>query len=294
MAFKQPSEVELAGVQRLKDRLAASAPPVAHNFGDTKLLRFYRGRKGVDEDAYKAVVKHVQWRIDNNVDRISQEAHKFQKEMDSGKFVVQGYDKTGRPAIFIYAAKINKYDRDLEQMRLLIIYTMEEVVKRTKPDEERMLICFDLTGFKLSCMDYDMVKLLISINEFNYPETLSVAYIINSPFIFSACWAVIRPWLDLVTAAKVTFINSDKLREYITFDPPAWVTSIQNSCAATPTEVGSTTHTEVTSSAKSPVELVADFDAQFNHQLNPDSPYSALHASSTSPSKRAKTKRRWW
>lgn len=297
MSFQPPNVSELAGVQRLKDRLANTKPPVPCRFNDTTLLRFYRGRKAIDEDAYKAIMKHAQWRIENNVDNIANEVHKFQKEMNAGKFVVEGYDMTGRPTIFIYAKNHNKNDRDLEQMHLLIIYTMEMVLKRTKPEEERMMICFDLTGFKLSCMDYDMVKLLIRILEFNYPETLSASLIINAPFMFYACWAIIRPWLDPVTAAKISFVNSDKLANYITFTPPvAAVASI----ALSPNDAAGTGNNG-TNSIKSwntvglpphktecSKEVKEQFDASFNqcHAPNENSLAALVNASAANSTKK--------
>jgi hypothetical protein len=42
--------------------------------------------------------------------------------------------------------------------------------------------------------------------------------VINSPFLFSACWAIIRPWLDPVTAAKVGFVKKDDLKTYFDED----------------------------------------------------------------------------
>lgn len=50
---------------------------------------------------------------------------------------------------------------------------------------------------------------------YNYPESLEVVHIINEPWIFKACWAIIRAWLDPVTAAKVNFIPQSNLIEYI-------------------------------------------------------------------------------
>jgi hypothetical protein len=212
--------------------------------------------------------------------------------MNAGKFVVEGYDTTGRPAIFIYARKHNKNDRNLEELRLLIIYTMETIIKRTKPDEERMLICFDLTDFRMSCMDYEMVKLLISILEFNYPETLSSALIINAPFIFYACWAVIRPWLDPVTAAKVAFVSGDKLFEHITFTAPAAAMISKMSSSVAAPSVGAQGSAEVTisTSSKALEEIHADFEATFNQELNPHSPKLTI---SSQKSKKA-TGRKWW
>ena len=64
-------------------------------------------------------------------------------------------------------------------------------------------------------MDYEIVRLLIDILQYNYPETMNSALIVNSPFLFHACWAVIRPWLDPITASKVVFINQKQLAEHV-------------------------------------------------------------------------------
>ncbi len=42
-------------------------------------------------------------------------------------------------------------------------------------------------------------------------QVLGQAIVVNAPFLFSASWAVIRPWLDPVTANKVRFIKLAEL-----------------------------------------------------------------------------------
>ena len=74
---------------------------------------------------------------------------------------------------------------------------------------------FVTTGFGMYCMDYDAVKIIIDIMQYNYPETLSVAMIVNAPWMFSACWFCIKAWLDPVTAAKVIFISKLQLKDHI-------------------------------------------------------------------------------
>ncbi len=32
--------------------------------------------------------------------------------------------------------------------------------------------------------------------------------IVNAPIIFSACWAIVKPWLDPVTVNKVSFVSN--------------------------------------------------------------------------------------
>jgi len=45
-------------------------------------------------------------------------------------------------------------------------------------------------------------------------------FIINAPMLFSGIWAVIKPWLDSKTKAKITIIGSgykEKLNEFVKY-----------------------------------------------------------------------------
>jgi hypothetical protein len=107
------------------------------------------------------------------------------------------------------------YVRNIDDIEKLIILLLEQVMAKTIPNEQRFVLVFDLSGFTYSCMDYEAVKVLISTLQFNYPDTLGTAFVVNEPWIFSACWAIIRGWIDPVTASKVKFIGVDQLEEYI-------------------------------------------------------------------------------
>ena len=106
----------------------------------------------------------------------------------------------------------------MEEVRNFIIYTIETALKSAKPDEEKITICFDLSNLALVNMDYEAVKMLINMLAFNYPEILYNALVVNAPFFFWACWAVIKPWIDPVTAAKVLFLKKSALSQYIAQD----------------------------------------------------------------------------
>jgi hypothetical protein len=73
----------------------------------------------------------------------------------------------------------------------------------------------DLSRFTMRCIDYEVIKMGINILQGNYPDTLGKLLIVDSPMIFSACWAIIRPWLDPVTASKVQFIRRSQLEDFI-------------------------------------------------------------------------------
>ena len=63
----------------------------------------------------------------------------------------------------------------------------------------------------MNVLDYEVLKLLINILQYNYPETLESALVVDSPFIFSACWAIIRHWLGIPTYLKWNTIDIDSL-----------------------------------------------------------------------------------
>eukprot|EP01038_Epipyxis_sp_PR26KG_P012869 gene12869-17245_t len=218
MEFHPPNDEEIAAIETIKSRIKTEAPDCVkqHNFNYTTILRFYRGRKNDLEKAYKGLVRHVEWRKEYNVDDIP--LSKYDNEFSKSKITIGGYDHFGRPCVNIFVAKHNKNDRNMEEMRFLIIAMLEQALKLTNPIEERLVICFYLNDFSMNCMDFEVVKLLIDILQYNYPETLSVALIVNSPWVFSGCWQIIKPWLDPVTASKAIFVNQNQLKSYINLD----------------------------------------------------------------------------
>lgn len=177
---------------------------ILSKYTDMCILRFIRGRGHDTERAFKAIIKNYKWR-EENIPGI--DAKVFAHEIAARKMYIEGYDGCKRPVLHIVARKHNKYERDLAVLQQFLIHTLEEIMKLTN-SEEKLTILFDLNGFGLNCMDYEAVQMLVKVLQFNYPEILSVAYVLNAPYIFSACWLVIRPWLDPVTASKVQFINS--------------------------------------------------------------------------------------
>ncbi|XP_042220161.1 CRAL-TRIO domain-containing protein C589.09, mitochondrial-like isoform X4 [Homarus americanus] len=81
---------------------------------------------------------------------------------------------------------------------------------------DNICLVFDMKDFSMMCMDYTVLKNLFTIMTDHYPERLGVCVILSAPFIFSACWIIIRSWLDENTAGKIKFIKSnDDLRLYI-------------------------------------------------------------------------------
>lgn len=215
MPFIPPSEDELATVKRLKTSLEENQEVVmSPRITETCILRFLRGSKGEADKALSRLVRHSKWRQENHADDIETMIHRFQKQIDRRLSLLHHVDKEGRPCLYCFVHRHDASDRDLEDMILFIVYSLETLVRNSKPDEETFNVFFDLSRFSMRNMDFEVVKNLINILQTNYPDTLERFNIIDSPMIFSACWAVIRPWIDPVTAHKVQFIRRSQIAEY--------------------------------------------------------------------------------
>jgi hypothetical protein len=155
-----------ARLQELKQRIATQS--LEFKFTEKAYDRFLRGRKLIVEDAFNDMVHHVTWRRENRVDEIQPED--FPNEKKKGLAYIHGHDKVGRPVIYAFVQKHDKEDRDIEEMKKMIIYTLQKAVSLSPPNLEQQAIVFDMTGFSMKCMDFELVKLLVDILQINFPE----------------------------------------------------------------------------------------------------------------------------
>ena len=176
------------------------------------LLRFLRGRKGVIKDAAQSIIRHLQWRQESGIDNISVVG--IESVIASRKAYLHRTDKLGNPAVYIFARRHSLYERTVDEMRQFIFYTLEQTMHQAKADEQRIVLVFDLASFSLSCMDYEVLKVLAATMQFNYPDILDAAFIVNAPWIFSACWTVLKSSLDPVTVLKIKFVSPEELPEF--------------------------------------------------------------------------------
>jgi len=175
------------------------------------------------------LIKHANWRRERDVENITLEDVDLEAKKDY--VIPRGTAKCGRPAFWVCVKRHDKNTRDLDVLYKFIVYNVENTMNRcTLEMDERFVLVFDLRAFSMKNMDYQGVKVLVNILQTNYPEVLDRAVIVGSPFFFSACWAVIRPWLDPVTIAKVQFTDYEGVKEYI--DESEWPDEFKNSAEA--------------------------------------------------------------
>ncbi|KAG6003010.1 hypothetical protein E4U21_002445 [Claviceps maximensis] len=198
---------------------AMVAGTLKHDHPDALVLRFLRARKWQVNKALLMMLRAVIWRAtyahvnddillrgeagaaddEKNGDKAARTlGGDFLKQMRLGKSFFHGLDRQNRPITIIRARLHRASDQCVESMERYTTYLCET-------GRGFQCLVFDLTGFTLANMDYTPVKFMIMCFEANYPESLGVILIHNAPWVFKACWRIIRGWLDPVIASKVNF-----------------------------------------------------------------------------------------
>ncbi|KAI7753466.1 hypothetical protein M8C21_015521, partial [Ambrosia artemisiifolia] len=95
----------------------------------------------------------------------------------------------------------------------------------TKKFERHISTCvkvLDMTGLKISQLgQLKLLTVISNIDDLNYPEKTDTYYIVNAPYIFSACWKVVRPLLQERTRKKVQVLSGcgkDELLKIMDYD----------------------------------------------------------------------------
>jgi len=215
---------QLHTLEKLKKELKEEGAFVEERMTDTMLLRFLRARKFDLIKTKEMLLAAEQWRKDFGVEDIVKNFD-FKEKAEVDKYYPQYYHKNdidGRP---VYIERLGKLDvaalyaattQDRQLQRLVLEY--EKFLTDRLPacsaacghPVETSCTILDLGGVSLSNFYRvkDYVFATSSIGQNRYPETMGKFYIINAPWAFSAVWALIKPWLDEVTVAKINILGS--------------------------------------------------------------------------------------
>ncbi|KAF9565482.1 hypothetical protein EC968_004068 [Mortierella alpina] len=219
------AKVKLMDLGFNMDKIRASLwDSAGDNNPDIFILRFLRARKWNIINSAAKLLKALKWRVDEDVLDLKSKSDKeldnmfpdFIKQMELGKFYVQGTDSGDRPISYLNVRLHRPGDQTAKTVEKMVVYIMETGRTLLESPCETVSLVFDLTGFSLSNVDFALVRYLLQIFEAHYPECLGFIYIHGAPFFFWGVWKVIEPWLDPVVAAKIRFTKKDQdLLQYI-------------------------------------------------------------------------------
>jgi len=188
------------------------------------ILRFCRARKFDFDKIVLMIHTYFKWCIDiqmNQIGQLDMQQYELLKTL-----YAHGYynvDLQGRP---IYIEQV----RFMKPTEIFQKYTDEDLTKYYVQSYERLLHvifpeCSRVAGKRIdkTCAIMDLkdvnlfklfsgkikafLNLATDIAQNYYPEVLGSMYIINSGYLFSGIWMIVKGWLDIKTQQKINIIT---------------------------------------------------------------------------------------
>ncbi|KAI8567172.1 hypothetical protein RHMOL_Rhmol02G0100100 [Rhododendron molle] len=181
-------------MEEVDEPLKKTFKNVHRGYPTETLARFLKAREGNVSKAHSMLVDCLKWRVENDIDGILAKPivpiDLYRAIRDSQLIGLSGYSREGLP---VFAIGIGTFDK-----------ASPSASKQCGRHISKCLKVFDMTGLKLSALSQiKLLTIITTIDDLNYPEKTLTYYIVNAPYIFSACWKVVKPLLHERTRKKV-------------------------------------------------------------------------------------------
>lgn len=164
--------------------------------------RYMRAAKWDLVDGKKRIEGTMQWRREFKPELIPPE--EVRVESLTGKIVINGFDKDGRPIIYMRPGLENT-ERSPRQLRHLV-WCLERAKDLMPPGQESCVIVVDYKSCSLRTNpSISIARQTLVILQQHYVETLGRALVVNLPMILNFFYKGISPFLDPVTRDKMRF-----------------------------------------------------------------------------------------
>ncbi|PPQ78031.1 hypothetical protein CVT25_015575 [Psilocybe cyanescens] len=246
------SEEQQTKINELREACTVSLPstddyyPWEHrwlNQPDT-IPRYMRSAKWNLPDAKKRILATLEWRREFKPDLIRPDEVKIESE--TGKILINGFDKDGRPIIYMRPGRENT-ETGPRQLRHLV-WCLERAKDLMPPGQESLVIIVDYKSTTLRTNpSISVARKVLNILQQHYVETLGRAIVVNLPFLLNFFYKGISPFLDPVTQDKMRFnpdlfelipasqLDADFGGEYeYEFEPESYWDQIVAACGVSP------------------------------------------------------------
>ncbi|KDR85491.1 hypothetical protein GALMADRAFT_218588 [Galerina marginata CBS 339.88] len=206
--------------------------------------RYMRAAKWDIAEGKKRIKATLEWRREFKPDLIRPDEVKIESE--TGKIIINGFDKDGRPIIYMRPGRENT-ETSPRQLRHLV-WCLERAKDLMPPGQESLVIIVDYKSTTLRTNpSISVARKVLHILQQHYVETLGRAIVVNLPMLLSFFYKGISPFLDPVTRDKMRFnpdlfelIPASQLdadfggeHEY-EFEPESYWDQIVAACGVTP------------------------------------------------------------
>lgn len=183
-------------------------------------MRFLKAREWSVPKAHKMLMDSLNWRIENDIDSVLSKpivpSDLYRSIRDTLLVGLTGYSKQGQP-VYAFGVGLSTFDKALVNYYVQSHIQMNEyrdhvvlpaASKRFGRQINTCLKVMDMTGLKLSALNQiKMLTMITIVDDLNYPEKTETYYIVNAPYVFSACWKVVKPLLQERTKKKIQVLS---------------------------------------------------------------------------------------
>ncbi|KAH7924464.1 CRAL/TRIO domain-containing protein [Leucogyrophana mollusca] len=164
--------------------------------------RYMRAAKWKFPDAQKRIKGTMEWRREFKPELIVPDEVKVESE--TGKIILNGFDKDGRPILYMRPGRENT-ETGPRQLRHLV-WCLERAKDFMPPGQESLVIIVDYKSTTLRTNpSISVARKVLTILQQHYVETLGRAIVVNLPMLLNFFYKGISPFLDPVTRDKMRF-----------------------------------------------------------------------------------------
>ncbi|KAF8323718.1 CRAL/TRIO domain-containing protein, partial [Clavulina sp. PMI_390] len=161
--------------------------------------RYMRASKWRMDEAKKRIKGTLEWRRDYKPDLIP--ADEVKVEAETGKIILTGFDRDGRPILYLRPGRENTKESP-RQIRHLV-FLIERAIDFMPPHVESMMCLVDYRSATLKTSpSISNARHFLGIVQNHYVERLGRAIVVNLPFILNFFFKAITPFMDPVTRDK--------------------------------------------------------------------------------------------
>ncbi|KAL3820847.1 hypothetical protein ACJIZ3_006752 [Penstemon smallii] len=207
-------------MEEVDDSLKRTFQNFHQGYPHETLTRFLKARDGNVTKAHKMLVDCLEWRLQNDIDDMLAKpivpVELYRGIRDSQLIGLSGYSNEGLP-VFAVGAGMTTFDKasvhyyvqshiQINEYRDRVI--LPAATKKHGTHISKCIKVLDMTGLKLSALNQiKLMTIISSIDDLNYPEKTQTYYVVNAPYVFSACWKVVKPLLQERTRRKIDVLS---------------------------------------------------------------------------------------
>ncbi|KAJ2400396.1 hypothetical protein GGI23_002057 [Coemansia sp. RSA 2559] len=168
------------------------------------ILIYVRSTKGDTAKALQNLRRTLEWRRTYRPHAITPES--MRAEASTGKQYVNGFDRGGRPIVYMYPHRQNT--KDPQGNLRWVVCTMEQAIRSMPPAATKITIVIDVSKYAMAhAVPLSTAREFLHILEAHYPERLHKAFVVSPPIYFVMFYHIIAPFIDPVTKAKIAFVD---------------------------------------------------------------------------------------